>query len=56
MDKGEIVCLLLLNLSATFDTIDKTVLLNQVKYRFGHGRKVLDWFLFDWKISEGCHK
>ena len=28
MDKGEIVCLLLLDLSATFDTIDKTVLLN----------------------------
>ena len=43
MDKGEIVCLLLLDLSATFDTIDKTVLLNHVKYRFGYGGKVLDW-------------
>ena len=43
MDKGEIVCLLLLDLSATFDTIDKTVLLNRVKYRFGYGGKVLDW-------------
>ena len=58
MDKGEIVCLLLLDLSATFDTIDKTVLLNRVKYRFGYGRKVLDWIgsLFDRKISEGGHK
>ena len=43
MDKGGIVCLLLLDLSAAFDTIDKTVLLNRVKYRFGYGRKVLDW-------------
>ena len=43
MDKGEIVCLLLLDLSATFDTIDKTVLLSRVKYRFGYGGKVLDW-------------
>ena len=41
MDKGEIVCLLLLDLSVTFDTIDKTVLLNCVKYRFGYGGKVL---------------
>ena len=43
MDKGEIVCLLLLDLSATFDAIDKTVLLNRMKYRFGYGGKVLDW-------------
>ena len=43
MDKGEIVCLLLLDLSATFDTTDKTVLLNHVKHRFGYGGKVLDW-------------
>ena len=43
MDKGEIVCLLLLDLSAAFDTIDRAVLLNCVKYRFGCGGKVLDW-------------
>ena len=42
-DKGEIVCLLLLDLSAAFDTIDRAVLLNCVKYRFGCGGKVLDW-------------
>ena len=58
MDNGEIVCLLLLDLSATFDTIDKTVLLNRVKYRFwlwwkGTG---LDRFLLGWKISEGGYK
>ena len=43
MDKGKIVCLLPLDLSAAFDTIDKTVLLNRVKYRFSYGGKVLDW-------------
>ena len=42
MDKGEIVCLLLLDLSAAFDTLNKTVLINRVKYRFGYGGKVLD--------------
>ena len=43
MDKGEIVCLLLLDLSATFDTLARAVLLNHVKYRFGCGGKVLYW-------------
>ena len=43
IDKGEILCLLLLDHSAAIDTIDKTALLNCVKYRFGYGEKVLDW-------------
>ena len=43
MDKDKIVCLLLLDLSAAFDTVDRAVLLNHVKHRFGCGGKVLDW-------------
>ena len=37
------MCLLLLDLSAAFHTIDRAVLLNHVKYRFGCSGKVLDW-------------
>ena len=46
MDKGEIVCLLLLDLSPGFDTVDRAVLLKRVKYRFGCDGKVLDWLGF----------
>ena len=56
MDTGEIVCLLLLDLSAAFDTIDRAVLLSHVKYRFGCGGKGLTRLLFDWKVSEGGYK
>ena len=43
MDNKEICCLLLLNLSAAFDTISHELLLNRLKYRFGFEDKVLAW-------------
>ena len=43
MDSREICCLLLLNLSAAFDTISHELLLNRLKYRFGFEDKVLTW-------------
>ena len=41
-DKG-VVCLVLLDLSAAFDTITHDILLNRLKHHFGVTGKVLDW-------------
>ena len=43
LDNQEISCLILLDLSATFNTVSHKFLLNRLKYHFGFGSKVLKW-------------
>ena len=43
IDKKEVLCLVLLDLSAAFDTISHAKLLNHLKYRFGITDTVLNW-------------
>ena len=43
VDKGRVVCLVLLDLSAAFDTVIPELLLNRLHYRFGVGGTVLEW-------------
>ena len=42
-DDKEITCLVLLDLSAVFDTICHETLLNHLKFRFGLGGTILKW-------------
>jgi len=44
VDSQNTVILLLLDLSAAFDTVDHVLLLSRLNKRFGIGGKVLDWF------------
>ena len=43
-DSREITCLVLLDLSAVFDTICHETLLNHLNFRFSLGRTILKWF------------
>ena len=42
----EVTCLILLDLSTAFNTIDHCLLLNHLKYRFGIENKALQWIQF----------
>ena len=44
LDKGEVVMLVLLDLSAAFDTIDHKILLNRLKNKYGIEGTALRWF------------
>ena len=48
VDKGRGVCLILLDLSGTFDTVDHTILCNFLENHIGLGGHALDFFNCTW--------
>ena len=43
IDNKEVTCLILINLSTAFDTVNYTILLNRLKYHFGFSGPALSW-------------
>ena len=43
IDNQEVMCLVLLDLSAAFNTVSHLLLLNQLQYRFGFTDTILEW-------------
>ena len=43
LDKQEVTCLVLLDLSAAFDTVDHDLLLNRLYFRYGFDEIILNW-------------
>jgi len=44
VDQGSVACLVMLDLSAAFDTIDHSILLKRLQNRFGVEGSALSWF------------
>ena len=43
LDKQEVTCLVLSDLSAAFDTVDHDLLLNRLHFRYGFDEIILNW-------------
>ena len=43
LDKQEVICLVLLDLGAAFDTVDHDLLLNRLHFRYGFDEIILNW-------------
>ena len=44
INNGKVSCVVLLDLSAAFDTVDHSILINRLQRRFGFSGTVLEWF------------
>ncbi|KXJ24833.1 putative RNA-directed DNA polymerase from transposon BS [Exaiptasia diaphana] len=44
LDRRQCVAMLFLDLSAAFDTVDHSILLNRLRYKFGVSGSALQWF------------